>query len=526
MRPVFLTGFMATGKSTVGRAAADLLGVPFRDLDARIEEAAGMSVGEMFRSAGEERFRALERQLLDEELADPTPRVVALGGGALLDREPRLRALRSGCVVTLTARPDVIAERSARSGGTRPLLAVPDAGRRIEQLLASRTSAYAECHAILDGSTRSPESLAEEIRRVEERGDIVVALGERTYPVRVTSDASALREVAAQLGARGALLVTDSNVAPHVTDELAALGELVRRNLVLDPGEGSKSVEGLVRGWQAAQDASLDRSGLVIGLGGGVVTDLAGLVAATWLRGVRWIAAPTTLLSMVDAAIGGKTAIDFGAAKNSVGVFHQPSAVVANVARCASEPLRSFRSGCAEVVKTALLGDRSLFERMEAAPARYASRDPSAVLDAVRSSAAVKAAIVSRDEREGDERALLNLGHTLGHAIEAAGGFTRWMHGEAVAIGTVAALRAGARMGLTPPDLPGRVTSLLASLGLPVSIPRAELEASLPFLVHDKKRESDSVRFVYVSSLGEARWQRLPIRELAGLFRDATEPST
>jgi shikimate kinase/3-dehydroquinate synthase len=271
----------------------------------------------------------------------------------------------------------------------------------------------------------------------------------------------------------------------------------------------------------AARTAKLDRGALIVGVGGGVVTDLSGFVAGTWLRGIRWIAAPTSVLGMVDAAIGGKTGIDFGAGKNVLGAFHQPLAVCANVARTRTEPRRSFVSGLAEVVKSALVGDASLLSDLERDADAILAGEVEPLRRAVRAAAAVKASVVSRDEHEAGLRAILNLGHTLGHALESAGGFGRWFHGEAVSMGTVAALRVGVALGRTPAELPARVEALLARLALPVRLDRGEVEMSLPLLALDKKRSDDAVRFVFVEAPGKAGYTRISLSELGRLFVDA-----
>jgi shikimate kinase/3-dehydroquinate synthase len=254
-----------------------------------------------------------------------------------------------------------------------------------------------------------------------------------------------------------------------------------------------------------------------------VVTDLAGFVAGTWLRGVRWVSCPTTLLGMVDAGIGGKTAIDFGAAKNNVGVFHQPISVCINVARTKTEPRRSFVSGLAEVVKSALVGDAQLLAWLERDAEALLARDLSALRRVVRASAAVKASIVSRDEGESGLRAVLNLGHTLGHALEASSGFGRWLHGEAVSLGLVAALRVGARIGVTPKQLPARIEALLSRLDLPIALQRADVEAALPFLSLDKKRGGSDLRFVFVEEPGRAAFEKIPLVDLSRSFLSAAD---
>ncbi len=313
----------------------------------------------------------------------------------------------------------------------------------------------------------------------------------------------------AELAPSQTFLVTDENVArlwgEPLASALARHGVSPRATVVLPAGEEHKRLSSVERALTAMVEAGADRDAVVIGHGGGVVTDIAGFTAATLLRGVRWAAMPTTLLSMVDASVGGKTGVDLGAAKNAVGAFHQPSAVVVDVARVATESDRAYASGLAEVVKSAAIGDASLFELIESDPEAVCRRDPARVAELAFRSVAVKAAIVARDEREAGDRALLNYGHTVGHALESEGGFTRLTHGEAVALGMVAALRIGVAEGVTPPSLADRVTLLLARLGLPVDLDAQPLAAALPLVALDKKRRRGAVRFVFLHALGDAR---------------------
>jgi shikimate kinase / 3-dehydroquinate synthase len=255
-----------------------------------------------------------------------------------------------------------------------------------------------------------------------------------------------------------------------------------------------------------------------------VVTDIAGLAAALALRGLRWVAVPTTVLAMVDASVGGKTAVDLGAAKNAVGAFHQPSRVIVDPSLSRTESVRGVRSGLAEVVKTALLGDAALYAELLApggAERLVGERDPAATARAIRSSIAVKAAIVGRDEREGGERAHLNLGHTIGHALEAEGGYERLTHGEAVALGLVAALRVGVALGVTSAELARDAVGILRRLDLPVDLDREPLEPALRWVSYDKKRQGGALRMILVRAPGVVEIARIPHTDLPGLLSPA-----
>lgn len=516
--PIFLTGFMGTGKSTVGKRLAEKLNARFVDLDAVLGEEFGRPVGEMFQELGESAFRVQEKQTLKRLIADtPVPTVFSLGGGALLDREMRLRALDLGTVLCLSASPDEILRRSRADGATRPLLEVAEPRARIEELLAARALSYAECHATLETDGRSPDEIVQQARAVLERRAIAVASGFESYQVEVGAGILAERLAEQVRGATGIVLVTDENVGPLYEEEtrrhLEKNGQTVR-TVRLTPGEEHKTVQSMEAIWTAAYDAELDRKGMFVGLGGGVVTDMTGFAAATWVRGVRWVGIPTTLLSMVDASVGGKTAVDFGLAKNAIGAFWQPSSVLCDVAALQSETARAFTGALSEVVKTALIGDPELLSFLEARSELVKARDPSTLVEVVRRSVRVKARVVGLDPREKGIRATLNLGHTLGHAMESAGGYSRFTHGEAVSLGLVAALRFGVLRGRTPAVLRDRVVALLAKLGLPHSLDTALLESSVPLLGRDKKRSGTLVHFVFAHGPGDVRVEPVALSDL------------
>jgi 3-dehydroquinate synthase len=283
----------------------------------------------------------------------------------------------------------------------------------------------------------------------------------------------------------------------------------------LEPGEAHKNIRSVEEIWRAALAGSADRQTTFLGFGGGVVTDMTGFAASTYMRGVGWLCVPTTLLSMVDASVGGKTGVDLESAKNAVGAFWQPRAVICDVDLLATESRRGFVSGLAEVVKTALIGDPDLFTLLEQNAERVAAREPELCVELVRRSIRVKARIVSVDARENGLRAVLNLGHTIGHALEAQSGFTALTHGEAVSLGLVAALRLGETLGQTPKELSQRTFELLKRLGLPVTLEAAALQAAAQLIGHDKKRAGASVRFVFARGLGRVETQPLVLQELA-----------
>lgn len=523
-RPLLLSGFMATGKSAVGRALAERRGAPFVDLDATIEARAGMSVAAFFADRGEAAFRTLETEILLETLesasSNPAP-VVALGGGALLDRARRIDVLGRAVVVTLTAEPEEVARRAAQQGGIakRPLLVGADPVARIEALLAARELSYLESHAQIRTDGRSLEEIAREVGVIWDEDAVCVAAGRDSYCVRIGADLIDTHLEGLIGSCSGALLVSDTNVAPlHGDKARKALAGITRRaEVLLTPGEEHKNLTGLAQIFQGAFEASLDRKATFVGLGGGVVTDMTGFAAATWVRGVRWIGLPTTLLSMVDASVGGKTAVDFHSAKNSVGAFWQPAGVICDVRTLLTETDRMYVGALSEVVKTALIGDPELFALLEDNHAAILRRDLDLMTEVVDRCVRVKARVVALDERESGIRATLNLGHTIGHALEAASGFTGLTHGEAVSLGLVAALRLGQRRGHTPADLTERVLRLLRTLGLPHALGEADLRKSTALLGHDKKRAGAQIKFVYAQDLGRVVPEAISLDDLTKL---------
>ncbi|HET7541310.1 MAG TPA: 3-dehydroquinate synthase [Polyangiaceae bacterium] len=510
---------MATGKSTVGALVAQTTGRPFIDLDRAIEREAGTSIESLFATRGEAAFRALERACLERVLDEATraaqPPVIALGGGALLARDVRLRALDTCVVVTLEGTPAELTRRALQQGA-RPLLSGPNPEQRVSELLALRAASYAEAHARVSCEA-PPENVAAQVLEVWSRDELSVAVGEASYGVQTGLGFASGRVGALVAQSPVCVLVSDKTVAAlHAGPIEAALSQTAARVLrvELEPGEAHKNIASIEGIWHAALAGGADRQATFIGLGGGVVTDMTGFAASTWMRGVRWVGIPTTLLAMVDASVGGKTGVDLASAKNAVGAFWQPSAVLCDVQYLNTESRRGFISGLAEVVKTALIGDPELFELLERNAERVVARDPELSAELVRRSVRVKARIVSFDQRESGLRAVLNLGHTVGHALEAQAGYSALSHGEAVSLGLVAALRLGETLGQTPAELRERTLTLLQRLGLPATLSGQPLADAVNLLGHDKKRAGSSVKFVFARALGRVETQSLALTEL------------
>ena len=503
MSHLALVGFMGTGKTTIGRLVAERLGVPFVDADDLIAARAGLPIPDIFARQGEDRFRHLEAQVIADLLRGPAGLVLATGGGAVGD-DHTLRLLATHAfTVCLTASPQRILERTRDTA--RPMLAGhSDRLARVRELLEQRRSRYQLADACLDTTDLDPEQGAAAVLRLW--GTVSVPLGDRSYPIHLGRDL--LADPALYPPASGCRIVTNPAVgrlySSQVVRALAGQGCPVGVDVVA-AGERAKHLRQAERLWRSWLQAGLDREGLVIALGGGVVGDLAGFAASAYLRGVRVVQVPTTLLAQVDASVGGKTAIDLAGLKNIVGAFHQPSAVLADMHTLRTLPPRELRSGMAEVVKHGLLGDAPLFEYLEARLEQALARHPLVLAHLVRRSCVLKAGVVAADERESGLRAALNLGHTFGHALESEAGLGRLHHGEAVALGLVAACHVSARLGLLSPADALRVTALLRRARLPVTGSGVAPARALAAMRQDKKTRAGKLRFVLPTAIGSVQ---------------------
>jgi 3-dehydroquinate synthase len=336
---------------------------------------------------------------------------------------------------------------------------------------------------------------------------IDVRLKNKTYPIHIGPGVLAHRDLLAEIiAARDVLVVSDTNVADHY---LAPLVEMLApcrvETLVLAAGEQYKTLETLSQILDYLADHAFHRDAVVIALGGGVIGDMAGFAAACYQRGIAFVQVPTTLLAQVDASVGGKTAVNHPTGKNLIGAFHQPCAVLADVSSLDTLDSRQYRSGIAEVVKYGVGLDADFFAWLETNMSSLVAREPAVLTKTVRRCCIIKAGIVADDEFEAGRRALLNLGHTFGHAIEVASGYGEWLHGEAVAAGLVMAARLSAEMGLVPDGVVERVSRLLQSAKLPVSPPPVGIARMNQLMGMDKKVALGRRRFVVLDALGNAR---------------------
>lgn len=503
-RSIVLTGFMGTGKTAAGRAVAERLGREFVDVDAVVEERAGQSVQAIFETRGEAGFRAIEAAVC-AELGERSGLVIATGGGALVNPLNRGRFDRA-FVVCLDAAVDEILARVG-DAADRPLLAGGDPRERAQVLLDARREAYAQIPFHVDTTGKTVAQVADQVvtlfRTCIPRLAVPTPDGE--YPIFVGAGLLAqtgalLRRYGGRLSGRCAV-VTQPYVgelyAARVVESLRAAG-LDSLVVEIPDGERFKTLDTLSTVYDQLVEARLDRRSAILALGGGVVGDLAGLAAATFLRGLPFVQLPTTLLAMVDASIGGKVAVDHPGGKNLIGAFKPPQAVLADTDTLATLPVEEWRCGLAEVVKHGLVGEAGLFEALEAGQA-----DPQHAGLWLERAIRVKADIVARDPFEHGEREKLNLGHTFGHALERLSNY-ELRHGEAVAIGLVCAARLAARLGMCDDRLAPRLESLLGGLGLPTRLP-GELPAAamLDAMATDKKRLGGRLRFVLPRALGD-----------------------
>lgn len=521
--PLFLIGFMAAGKTTVGRRIAEAAGRRFVDLDDVIA-ARGEPVAQLV-ARDEPEFRRREAEALAETIAGASDGpVIATGGGAAAYGDNLARMRAAGCVVALGIDLDEAHERAA-GGPKRPLLA--SAG----ELARKRAPIYRRAHAVIDTTGLSVAAVAEHVEHVEwawhrlplsRRDSTLLGLGPRTYPISVYDepiDASFVRaycDTATKLA-----VITDENVARYWQG--AAVAAFPTAEVVVIPaGEAAKNLDTYRFLCEELIKRGLDRGSAIIALGGGVVGDLAGFVAASLFRGIPVIQLPTTLVAMTDAAIGGKTAVDLPAGKNLVGAFWQPRLVGCGLSMLSTLPDRERRAGFGELWKYALLDGAELWQLVDACAAWAADPGadpalPRALHEVIHRAIGYKAAIVARDERElSGHRALLNLGHTVGHAIESETGLH---HGEAVGLGLVAACRVSAALVGASPDLETEVTAALRRTGLPADLDSYLTDDTLARIKVDKKRIGDKVRFIAIREVGVCDPVEIDVTELRRILR-------
>jgi shikimate kinase/3-dehydroquinate synthase len=529
---IFLVGLMGSGKTTIGRQLAKRLGKRFVDSDHEIEARTGASIPLIFDIEGEASFRRREADVI-RDLSSQRGIVLATGGGAVLDAGTRARLAERGTVIYLRAHVNSILQRVAHDKN-RPLLRTADPRRTLELLTAQREPLYREvAHLVIDTGRPNVQSMVQTILEqlaalarksaiasmnspaslhgTAERPDaspftLNVDLGERSYPIAIGPgllDDAAL--VVRYVNGRQVAIVTNTTVAPLYLEKIAAPLRAAGRDvleIILPDGEQYKNWESLMLVFDAMLAHKCDRQTTVVALGGGVIGDMAGFAAASYMRGVPFVQVPTTLLAQVDSSVGGKTGLNHPLGKNMIGAFYQPRAVLADTATLATLPARELAAGLAEVIKHGAILDAAFFDWLEQNMAKLVARDPAALAHAIARSCEIKADVVRRDEREGGLRAVLNFGHTFGHAIEAGLGYGNWLHGEAVGCGMVMAADLSQRLGQVDAATAARVKALVAAAGLPVAAPDLGTARWLELMKVDKKNEDGAIRFILLKPLG------------------------
>jgi shikimate kinase/3-dehydroquinate synthase len=519
---------MGAGKTTIGRILARKLGKRFIDSDHEIEARTGASIPWIFEIEGEASFRRRESEVI-RDLTSQQGIILATGGGAVLAPENRAWLKARGTVVYLRANVSSILVRTSHDKN-RPLLQTADPRKKLEELTAQREPLYREiADLVIDTGRPNVQSMVQTIlaqldQLAETAGGSVrgtdseasmtpsdttvltVDLAERSYPITIGAGLLSQGELLARhVKGRQAAIVSNTTVAPLYLERLAAPLRAAGKQviaIVLPDGEQYKTQGSLMTVYDALLANKCDRKTTLVALGGGVVGDLTGYAASSYMRGVPFVQVPTTLLAQVDSSVGGKTGINHPLGKNMIGAFYQPQAVLADTATLATLPARELAAGLAEVIKHGAIIDASFFGWIESNIAKLVARDPQALAHAIRRSCEIKADVVRQDEREGGLRAILNFGHTFGHAIEAGLGYGAWLHGEAVGCGMVMAADLSQRMGYADAGTVARMKALVAAAGLPVRAPDLGTARWLELMEVDKKNEGGAIKFILVKPLG------------------------
>ncbi len=545
---IILVGLMGAGKTTIGRILARKLGMRFVDSDHEIEARTGASIPWIFEIEGEQSFRRREAEVI-RDLSAQQGLVLATGGGAVLSAENRACLKASGSVIYLRANVASILVRTSHDKN-RPLLQTADPRKKLEELTAQREPLYREIAdlvidtgrpnvqsmvqtilvqlAALERSSPAPLSSTEPNVTMNQADTtfLNVDLGERSYPIAIGAGLLGQPELLARhVKGRQVAIVSNTTVAPLYLEQVAAPLRAAGReviSIVLPDGEQYKTFDSLMQVFDALLANKCDRKVTMVALGGGVIGDLCGYAAASYMRGVPFIQVPTTLLSQVDSSVGGKTGINHPLGKNMIGAFYQPQAVVADTASLSTLPARELSAGLAEVIKHGAIIDADFFGWIETNIGALMAREPAALAYAIRRSCEIKADVVRQDEREGGLRAILNFGHTFGHAIEAGMGYGAWLHGEAVGCGMVMAADLSHRLGLVDAATVARMRALVEAAGLPVKAPDLGAARWLELMEVDKKNEGGAIKFILMKPLGRPSITTAPQEQLLATLAACT----
>ena len=553
---------MGSGKTSVGRALAKKLNKRFLDSDHEIEARTGVPITTIFEIEGEASFRQREADMISE-LCQLDGIVLATGGGAILNPQSRAQMHAAGTVIYLQASIGSILHRT-RFDKKRPLLRTADPRKKLEELEAQRDPLYREiAHVVVETGyphlnslvqmviDKLPAKFKSEIKipqqadqlahglatklKEQERAfqmdgaTLSVALNDRSYPIFIEENLLSNPEILARsISAKRVVIITNELVAPLylalLQTQMQNLNKQVS-SIILPDGEVFKTWENLMKIFDGLLEQQCDRHTCLIALGGGVIGDMVGFAAASYMRGIPFIQVPTTLLSQVDSSVGGKTGINHPLGKNMIGAFYQPQAVIADIVTLTTLPDREVSAGLAEIIKMAAILDTAFFAWLEQNIQALRQRDSKALAHAIKRSCELKAQIVASDERESGVRAILNFGHTFAHAIEAGLGYGTWLHGEAVGCGMVMAADLSHRLNYIDYVTKTRITHLVEAAGLPVVAPDLGEQTWIDLMQVDKKNEAGQIKFILLKPLGQALITTVPSESLAATLQASIQVS-
>jgi len=552
---IFLVGLMGAGKTTVGRFLAKRLGMRFVDSDHEIEARTGATIPLIFEIEGEASFRKREAEVI-RDLTAQQGIVLATGGGAVIDPESRRYLKSRGTVIYLRASVSNILHRTMHDKN-RPLLQTADPRKKLEELSRQREPFYREVadfvidtgrpnvHAMvqsilaqlspgqgkMSGATRQAQHIRNRrkthMSETAETVHLKVELDDRSYPIDIGPSLLGDKSLIGRaIPGKRVAVVTNDVVAPlyleRMTKTLQATGKEVVP-IILPDGESEKNWASLMKIFDVLLEQKCDRQTTLVALGGGVIGDMTGYAAASYMRGIPFVQVPTTLLAQVDSSVGGKTGINHPLGKNMIGAFYQPQAVIADTATLNTLPPRELSAGLAEVIKYGAIVDAGFFGWIEKNIVSLRERDPVALAHAIRRSCEIKADVVRQDERESGLRAILNFGHTFGHAIEAGLGYGEWLHGEAVGCGMVMAADLSWRMGYMEEGDKERIRKLVDAAGLPTVAPGLGAQRWVDLMRVDKKNSGGEIKFVLLKPLGKAIITTVPQDRLLATLESCTK---
>jgi len=526
---IFITGFSGTGKTSIGQIVSKKCGWDFIDTDNEIVNSTGLSIPEIFKTKGESYFRKKETEIL-KKISTREFQIISTGGGILTNLTNFKIIQSSGKVICLEARPETIKKRltktktetSISNNQLRPLLSKKTL-RQITELKKNRQHLYVLSNWTIHTDDLTKNQIASEIQLLinkftlqvniknQNKNTIYVSTDSYTYTAHIGSDILdkiAIEYITQQFNQAKIFIITDRNTVPIARKlQLPLEASKIETNLfILKPGEQYKNIDTVNQIYQCLANNQAQRNDFILGIGGGVVGDITGFVAATFNRGLKYGLIPTTLLAMVDSSIGGKTGFNLKAGKNLVGSFYQPSLVISDISILKSLPENQLASGWAEAIKYGLILDKDLFSIFQNNVTKIQSLEKSIVSKIIYRCIQLKSSIVAADEKEtSDQRIILNYGHTVGHAIEASTNYQGYLHGEAISIGMTVAANISAAIGLLDTAIVKKQTLLLEAFNLPTKAVHLELDALYSNMIRDKKIVNGKIRWVLLQDIGKTQ---------------------